>query len=170
MQRGLEEDLTRTKFPRLGLTTCITLICHSPVPSFQVITPEDVDVGVMDGSRRGRISRKSITMFIFLVMLDFYRLAARESGDAPLPHELWEQEFMGLKIGVHPITDRHMLYSDAFFGAAWIWIWMTDLLPSGHSPNSGYFERLYIISRTGMQPQRELGYIQVGLLSTTSKK
>ena len=97
---------------------------------------------------------------MFVLMLDFYRMAARESGDGPFSQASWTQEFRGITFTVQPERGRGMQHSHAFFAISWIWLWMSDLVP-GVSSDGGFFERNYVILKKDARPEHRFGYIQL---------
>lgn len=125
--------------------------------------PEDISLGILGPDHGPPLPRKSATMFFFLVMLDFYRMAVRSSGDATLPNDFWVRKYNGIIFTIQPHSDGSMRYSHVFYGTAWIWLWMADLTPDGPNPSSGYYERMYVILRKGAPSEHRLGYIQVRL-------
>lgn len=133
---------------------------RAPSAFNKIIQPEDISIGVLESYQGPRLSAKSTTLFMFILLLDFYRMAVRDSGDSPFSQASWTQAFRDITFTIHPERGGGMQHSHAFFAIAWIWLWMSDLVP-GAASHTGFFERNYAVLKKDALPQHRFGYIQL---------
>ena len=129
----------------------------SPV-SNKIITPDDIGFGIVE-NHGVVLSVKATTMFVFLLLLDFYRTAVRNSGDSAFTYASWTQEFHDITFTVQPARGGGMRHAHAVFSIMLIWLWMSGLVDLDPSQTGGFFERNYVILKHGSHPVHEYGVI-----------
>ena len=106
-----------------------------------------------------------MTIFNILAMVDLFRRTLRNRGDRPIEGGECRLDYidLGMVITTTRGPTRHwrMTYADAFYGLAWVFLFMNDLRPEWHPPFWGFWENTYDVIRKNVQPWRQIGQITI---------
>ena len=129
------------------------------------IQPEDVGLALEQSSKGASLGWRAVTMFLFLIQLDFYRMAVRDGGDTRLSEPSWTRNYKAMDFAVQPINGR-LFYSHVFFACDWIAMAMSGRIAVVPEADRGFTERNYLILSIPQQMQ-EVGYLKLRKSGTT---